>query len=374
MADQFHNNPFDEATKLKLTIFGECFREWLPVFIYNPTVSKIFVYDFFAGAGRDVIGNPGSPLILLNEAKGENCCFCNAINSKEIVFAFNDVNKSEQLEASVAEHMAKCIKENCHKEKCQYAWHIRNFNFRDAFKRENVRRVLQNQFYAKFILLDQFGFSQVDESIFKELTKAPKTDFIFFISSSFIDRFKDHEYTKKYIDTSRINFENTRPIERHELIAKYFEQLVEEDEYYIHHFTIKKGANYYGLIFGTAHTLGMEKFLKVSWRADEFSGESNDNKHLDHESGTLFYNPAESNKIQKVKGVIVEKVLKGEITDNITGLKFALKNRCLPELFTETIKVMEKEGKILRKGNVNNRSSNIHKIQKYTIELKTSIP
>ena len=113
----------------------------------------------------------------------------------------------------------------------------------------------------------------------------------------------------------------------------------------------------------------MEKFLKVCWRKDEFSGESNDNKHLDYESNTLFYNPSESNKLQKVKGKIVEKVLNGEIKDNITGLKFALENRCLPELFTETIKAMEKDGLIVRKGKVNNRSSNIHKIEKYTIEI-----
>lgn len=369
MADKFHKKPFDDATKLKLEIFGECFREWLPVFIYNPTVSKIFVYDFFAGSGKDSLGNPGSPLILLNEAKGDNCSFCNALNGKEIVFAFNDVNKSEKLKESVTKHLENCVQENCQKEKCHYDWHIGNFNFKGAFERENVKKILNNKQYAKFVLLDQFGFSQVDENIFKELTKAPKTDFIFFIASSFIDRFKEHEYVKKYFDTPKIKFENTRPIERHELIANYFEQLVDEEEYYIHHFTIKKGSNYYGLIFGTAHTYGMEKFLKVSWRKDEFSGESNDNKHLDYEPNTLFYNPSESNKLQKIRNEIVEKVLNGEIKDNIAGLKFALRNRCLPELFTKTIKVMEKDGLIVRKGKVNNKSSNIHKIDKYTIEI-----
>jgi len=372
MADKFHEKPFDEATKLKLEIFGECFREWLPVFVYNPTVSKIFVYDFFAGSGQDGAGSLGSPLILLNEAKGENCRFCDALNGKEIIFAFNDAYKSKQLEESVNKHLEKCLKENCQMQKCNYAWHIGAFNFKEAFERHNVKRILKDRRFAKFILLDQFGFSQVDDNVFKELTKAPKTDFIFFIASSFINRFKEHPNTKKHINTSKIDFENSRPIERHELIANYFEQLIEEEEYYIHHFTIRKGANYYGLIFGTAHTYGMEKFLKVSWRKDEFSGESNDNKHLDHVAGTLFYNPSESNKIQKVKKDIFEKVLNGEINDNIKGLKFVLKRRCLPELFTKTIKEMEGDGIIIRKGKVNNRSSNIHKIEKYTIEILKS--
>lgn len=370
MAKNFHKKPFDDATKLKLEIFGECFREWLPVFIYNNTISKIFVYDFFAGAGKDGVGNQGSPLVLLNEAKGESCSLCNALNGKEIVFAFNDAKESKKLKNSVAEHLENCTKQNCKRGTCQYAWYIGEYNFKDAFNRKNVRKILSNKHYAKFILLDQFGFSQVDEKVFIELTNAPKTDFIFFIASSFIDRFKEHENTKKYIDTSQIDFENARPIKRHELIANYFEKLVNDKEYYIHYFTIKKGSNYYGLIFGSAHTYGMEKFLKVCWRKDEFSGESNNNKFHDHEKGTLFYNPEESNKLQVVKQKIIDKVLQGEIRDNIKGLKFALENRCLPELFTKTIKGLEKDGLIERKGKVNNRSTNIHTIEKYTIEVK----
>ena len=371
MADNFHNKPFDEATKLKLEIFGECFREWLPVFIFNPTISKIFIYDYFAGSGKDIIGFPGSPLILLNEAKGENCSVCKSLNGKEIIFAFNDKNKSQELEISVKEYLDNCIKDNCKKEKCQYSWHIGNYEFREAFERENVKKILKDKNYAKFIILDQFGFSQVDENVFRELTNAPKTDFIFFIASSFIDRFKNHEYTKKYFDTSKIDFESKQPIERHELIANYFERLVDKIEYYVHHFTIKKGSNYYGLIFGTSHTYGMEKFLKICWKKDEFSGEANDNKYLDYNKGTLFYNPHESNKLNNVREEIISKVLSGEIKDNITGLKYALKKRCLPELFTKTIKELEKDGRIIRQGDVNNRSTNIHNIPLYSILIKS---
>jgi len=43
MSKDINKNPFDEATKLKLEIFGECFREWLPVFIHNPSVDKIYI-------------------------------------------------------------------------------------------------------------------------------------------------------------------------------------------------------------------------------------------------------------------------------------------------------------------------------------------
>ena len=35
-----------------------------------------------------------------------------------------------------------------------------------------------------------------------------------------------------------------------------------------------KGANIYGLIFGSAHPLGMDKFLQVAWKTDEINGEA----------------------------------------------------------------------------------------------------
>ena len=89
MTKNINKSPFDEATELKLEIFGECFREWLPVFIHNPLIEKIFIYDFFAGSGTDSLGKPGSPIILLNEAKGENCKICNSVNGKQIIFGFN---------------------------------------------------------------------------------------------------------------------------------------------------------------------------------------------------------------------------------------------------------------------------------------------
>jgi hypothetical protein len=183
---------------------------------------------------------------------------------------------------------------------------------------------------------------------FLKLVDSPRTDFIFFISSSFIKRFKEVEYTKKYIDTERIPFDESDPKECHRLIANYFQELVpREKEYYIHHFSIKKGPNYYGLIFGTNHSLGMEKFLRVCWQEDKYSGESSFNIDNDFQSDELFYDEEHTNKKEKIKEEIKKKVLSGEITDNKTGLKYALKNRCLPEVFVTTISELEKN-KLIR--------------------------
>ena len=127
MAKNINKDPFDEATQLKLEIFRECFREWLPVFIHNPTIEKIYIYDFFAGSGTDSEGNPGSPLILLNEAKGNNCSNCNSIGEKKATFAFNEFldDKNKELKDAVNSFIVKCLEDNCNKDECLYKWHLK---------------------------------------------------------------------------------------------------------------------------------------------------------------------------------------------------------------------------------------------------------
>src|SRR5690554_5134188 len=59
--------PFDEGTDAKLGVLKEYFEEWLPVFVSRspPIWNTIQVFDFFAGQGQDLNGNPGSPLIFV---------------------------------------------------------------------------------------------------------------------------------------------------------------------------------------------------------------------------------------------------------------------------------------------------------------------
>jgi three-Cys-motif partner protein len=363
-----NKDKFTDETILKLDIFSECFREWFPVFIHSPHVKGAYIYDFFAGTGKDTEDSLGSPLKLLGEAKGENCKNCLNIkkNNKPIHFIFNEKEKTKQemLIKNVNEFMSNCLSKNCKTSKCVYSYeNFKQMEFKDEFQSKEFQDILKNENYGKFILLDQYGFKQVDESVFSQLVNAPKTDFIFFVSSSFIRRFKELPVIKQYFDTEKINFDETKPQECHRLIAQYYKKLIPiNKDYYLHHFTIKKETNYWGLIFGTNHSLGMEKFLRVCWRHDELSGESNFNINNDFPKGTLFFNEAGTMKKQNMELEIRNKVLSKNITNNISGFKYALKNGCLPELFTSTIKKLESEKKIVRIGNLNYSSTDIHKV------------
>ena len=380
MSKDINKSKFTQETQTKLEIFSECFREWFPVFLHNPYMNQIHVYDFFAGSGTDSDGEPGSPLLLLSEARGENCSFCSTLRGKNkpVVFHFNEKMKEKAVALceAVARHIKNCEK-NC-LSTCTFSCpDPTQVAFKDAFHDSSFKAILNNPNYAKFVLLDQYGFSQVDVEIFSRLILAPATDFIFFISSSYIKRFKDHPSTKQYFDTTKITFDESRPQDCHRQIADYFQSLVSSrKEYYLHSFTIQKGGNYLGLIFGSNHTLGMEKFLKVCWGKDPNSGESNCNIDGDWENGTLFRQQGKSNKRESVKKELRENILRKEITTSVNGLKHSLQKRCLPSLFIEVIKEMEKAGEVslscVDGSKPSYAATNIHKVKEFQIHLNTS--
>lgn len=376
MAKDINKKNFDSATKLKLELFKESFKEWLPVFIHNPYVQKRFIYDFFAGSGLDADGNFGSPLILLDEAKGEELKYCSNSDGKKIVFAFNEKGKrkSKVLEKNIEKFKIDCLN-NCKREKCVYDHHVGNYDFKEAFSRTNVIEIMKNKKYSKFVLLDQYGFKEVDNDVFKQLINFPKTDFIFFISSSFINRFQNQPAIKKYIETEKIEFKKSQPKHCHKLISQYFkDQIPKNKEYYLHQFSIKKGTNYYGLIFGTSHTLGMEKFLKVCWSKDKMAGEANFDINNDFQSDTLFYDEIFSNKIEQFKTDLFIMIQNKAIKSNIEGLKYTLKYGLQTKTYLEAITDLIDKGKVfVSKGRFNKKIANIHRLNQndiYEICLK----
>ena len=62
-------------------------------------------------------------------------------------------------------------------------------------------------------------------------------------------------------------------------------------------------------------------------------------------------------------------VLKGNITNNKTGLKFALQNGCEPSLYVTAISELISDKKVDIVGKFNKQATNIHKVVEYTIVL-----
>jgi len=366
---------FDEATTDKLDLFRNCFKEWFPTLLHNPYCDELYVFDFFAGSGLDIVGNFGSPLILLKEAKGENRMHCSHASAKKVKFIFNEARKkkSEILSENVNNYLNNCL-QNCGLEKCVYDIKTRRNKFRDLFLAEDMNHILRDPKIGKFVLLDQYGFKEIDEQIFLKLVSSPTTDFIFFITSSFLKRFQEHPYVQKYFESNRIDFNESEPKYCHSVVADFYRSLVPPSkDYFIHHFTIKKGSNYYGLIFGTNHSLGMEKFLKVCWNKDPQAGESNFYIYGDFDKSSLFYTENNTIKKEKYRSFLLREILEGKVRNNKAGLLHALRNSMLPKVYVETIEELSKNNprvKII--GKFNRKASSIHKLKEseiYKIEV-----
>lgn len=372
MAKDINDRPFDECTQLKLDLFREFFREWISVFAYNQSVSKIYVYDLFAGSGQDPLGHPGSPRILIQEARGKNFQYCGAFGrngENKVKFAFNELlpGKEKELEVNVNKELSSC-KNDCPHLQCPFEKSV-SFNqvsFEEILKNENFIKIMRNPKYAKFLLLDQYGYKEISDDVFKELIAYPKTDVLFYISSSNIKRFKNMPAVQKYLAIASDDYDGTKTREAHRVILNHYKSLVPNGhEYYLHGFTIKRDSNYWGVVFGSSHSYGMEKFVRVCWDHDEYSGDSN--CMIDNNWGELFLK--ESCKRTRIKEEIKSRILTGEIATNIQGMKFALHNGCLPKFFHEVVAEMLKEDEISVKGDFNRAASKIHAVKEYSIIL-----
>lgn len=257
----FHNTAYDEGTKCKLDLYTNYLRAWLPTFINNPYVEHIQIFDFFAGPGTDGCGNPGSPLLAAQEIR--NAIDANASRMRstlDINFHVNELKKEKfiQLQATVRKIRAHVP---------EISVHDSNRDFASLFQQNLLK--MRAPKTANFIFIDQFGLKEVTEDIFKTLIDLPKTDFMFYLAAAAANRFKNIESVIKCIppimqeEKDRMNGDNVLRI----LCDAYERHWIPSSKnYFLGNFSIKKQANVYGLIFGSAHPKGIDKFLREAWK------------------------------------------------------------------------------------------------------------
>lgn len=337
-AKSLFDKPFDEGTLFKLKIFNDYFKEWLPVFISsNKTIWKnIQIFDLFSGMGKDENGVLGSPLLILSELNRwaitiEN----NKLNVNVILNEFNK-NYFEALE----HHTQNFSQVNSFKVQ------LENRDFKDVFD-EYYPSMNQT---VNFLFLDQNGIKQITENIFKKIIQLQQTDFIFFISSSFIKRFSEADSFQKYLKISKQDLENKSYYHIHRIVLDYYRSLIPSTEkYFIAPFSIKKPSGIYGLIFGTNHIYGLEKFISVCWKNDKITGEANfdiDNEKIDLSKPTLFQEFNVPKKIQVFEKSLKDKILSGVITTDIAVYTFSLEEGFLPRHSNKILEELKANKKI----------------------------
>ena len=145
MADNFHDNKFDEGTLVKLELLRKYISSWIPVFIEAKKLywDEIYLYDFFAGTGVDSEDNYGSPLIILDELRK----YCPKIIDKKlkINILVNEAKKKKLnlLRKKISDYFDSCREKqeftccrHCQSDKdCPFQIIYENKNFRSYFMR-----------------------------------------------------------------------------------------------------------------------------------------------------------------------------------------------------------------------------------------------
>lgn len=258
----FHDKPFEPGTLTKLRIFELYTQEWVPVFLSKPDPRfEVHIFDFFCGPGTDSIGQHGSPLRILDVL----CAY-----QKQGLAGWGRAILTVHLFDADAEKIAQLTKtiRRLGDAPSGVNLDIRAIPF--AMALDEYEPILRNSDAAKLLIIDQFGVEEVSDEVFDRLVSFPRTDFIFFLSSSTLHRFRDHPAIKQKIERPEDWYHVHRAA-----VEYYRNRLPKKSGYFLAPFSIKKGSNIYGVIFGSQHPLGIDKFLRIAWRTDENFGEAN---------------------------------------------------------------------------------------------------
>lgn len=331
-SSKFHDEPFDADTITKLEIFETYLEEWLPVFIQSRPRHGIHIFDFFAGPGTDSEGTHGSPLRTV--AKLENFSRQHGWGSTDIHLYFFD--KKKKNVATLEQHLEESPPPTGVKVR------VERLPFVESFPESMP--LLEDPKAAKLLFIDQFGVSALTDEIFRQLTYFPKTDFLCFVSSHTLHRFAEHEVIQQKI----IRPDDSYDI--HRAVFEYYEHLNGiNPEVYLAPFTIKKGSNIYGLIFGSQHPLGMHKFLRIAWSKDKIAGSANfdiDKTDIREDAPFLDLEDFQPDKKRKFERELGEAIRRGIIPDERKLLIYCIRSGFTGSHATPILKKLKDEGVI----------------------------
>ena len=333
-----HKKPFDTGTNCKLDIFEKYTQEWLPVMIMSK-YSHCCIYDMFAGPGFDLSGQAGSPIRILTQILAQAQ---NIIDRKQVVGLWFNEADNEKFEA-LKTNCSIFIEENELLKALQASSllkiNITQCRFEDIFE-EQILPALRR--CPSLLFLDQNGVKHLNK--FEQLVKIPRLDFLYFVSSSYYVRFGDTEAYQNVVrvDMSEIRISNYKDI--HESLTNELRGLIPPySDMRIYPFSIKKDTNIYGIVFGSSNILGVDKFLRTTWKINPINGSANFD--IEDDSGKIQMDLFEGKlptKIEKFQSDLKRAILNGEISTNAQAYIFTIGNGHIPPHANEIIKQMKK--------------------------------
>jgi hypothetical protein len=217
---------------------------------------------------------------------------------------------------------------------------------------------LSNPLAAKLLFIDQCGVDHVGDDVFKKLVRFPTCDFLFFLSSSTLNRFRDDPAIEQKI---------VRPNDYyhvHRAAVSYYQSLLPKGQrYYLAPFSIKKVSNVYGVIFGSAHPVGMDKFLRVAWQKDKLNGEADfdiNRENFKLNQGRLPLDDFRPNKVTAFEQGLEEAIRNGQCQTERSVIQICFDHGVTRQHSSPVLAKLKKDGVIeadFRVPNINRLSS-----------------
>lgn len=249
----------ESHTKAKHAILSEYLKAWFP--ILGRYHGKVVYIDGFAGPGRYVSGEPGSPLVALNIAKDAHL-------SGKIVFLFieEDTRRLQNLKDE--------IKKIPWPETFDISTEGGNFE-------KNLSEILNNlkendlRPSPIFAFIDPFGFKDVPFDLIRNLLSYERCEvFINFMADS-INRWIEHpkEEIRSHIHTL-LGSNNVNPVlnaeDRIKALRDQYEAQLKTAAKFVLSFEMrnKKDRTQYYLFFASNNRMGHIKMKESMWKID----------------------------------------------------------------------------------------------------------
>lgn len=336
-AKDLHEEPFDDGTITKLEIFEDYARAWIPTFVMQgrPTIC---IFDFFAGTGYDIKGIPGSTIRILEKIKEQ----IDRIYLKNVRIRLY-VNEYEP--GKVNQNKFQLLK-NAYTKFLEANQNINDvvdiIPSNEDFETLFPKLLPEIKKYPSLVYIDQNGVKFLSDRYLLEFEKMRETDVLYFVSSSYFLWLGKTEEFKKHVklDIDSLKKEAFNLVHRN-LLIQLREKLPSNTKFKLYPFSIKKGVNIFGIVFGASHPAAVDKFLTIAWRRNGMNGQANFDMDRDTPQAQLeIFGTSKLSKIEKFKEAFREKLISGEIKSNFDALDFVHEEGHIGKHASDVIKEM----------------------------------
>jgi three-Cys-motif partner protein len=343
-----HSDAFDETTITKLEIFEDYTEAWIPTFLFNKKITRVQIFDFFSGPGFDRVEVPGSPIRLLLKIKSFISRIKGTNTKVHLYFNEYEPGKSKQLKFELLNKNIEQFLDDYPELKEIVVINYYNEDAETLF----YKLLPEIKKAPSLVFLDQNGVRFISPQFLKELEQLNVVDFIYFVSSSYFWRFGNTEEFRKVFDINmeelkRIKYQNVHRF----VISEVKKRLPDKTKLKLFPFSLKKGTNIYGIIFGAKHFLAVDKFLEIAWKKNATNGEADFDIDEDAKKIQIdLFGNKQMTKVEKFSQELEELILFEKLRTNEEVLIHSYESGHIPAHANVVLRKLKREGKIVYDG------------------------